>query len=824
MTPQTQTQTFPVDNLHCGACAARAEAALLKLNCVHRAEVNLATGMLRIEFDQGPSHLLQILASLEEAGTPARTETYNFAIAGMNCGACSARIEAALNAVPGILSAQSNLATKTARVTTLVGGPAPSAISGALAQAGYPAELELAEQPATPADDSTELRRMTLIAALLTLPVFILEMGGHLIPVFHHWVMANIGLQTSWLIQFVLTSLVLLWPGARFFRLGIPALLRRAPDMNALVALGTSAAWGFSTVALFAPSLLPPGARAVYFEAAAVIVTLILLGRTLEARAKGRTGSAIRKLLNLRPKMALVIDGDTLQERPVADLRAGDLLRVRPGETIPTDALVTSGESYVNEAMITGEPLAVAKAPGDAVTGGTVNGAGALDIRATAVGEATVLAQIIRMVNQAQGARLPIQDLVNRVTLWFVPAVMAVAALTILAWLAFGPEPALGFALVAGVSVLIIACPCAMGLATPTSIMVGTGRAAELGVLFRKGDALQSLQSVRTIAFDKTGTLTEGRPVLTDIHIASDFDEASVLSWVAAAEAHSEHPIARAILAHAQSMGLKLGAVDAAQTLPGYGLRAQIDGRSILIGAARLAAREGIALPAEVEFGPGKTPIYVAVDGKFAAALAVSDPVKRGAHQAITALKANCLRIAMITGDARSAAQAIADELGIDTVISDVLPDQKAHALKDLQAGGAVAFVGDGINDAPALATADIGIAIGTGTDVAIEAADVVLMSGALDGVVNAVQISRKTLANIRQNLVWAFGYNILLIPVAAGLLYPATGVLLSPMLAAGAMTLSSLFVLGNALRLRWVAAPHAAPDPSKPTFKEVPA
>ncbi len=820
----TQTLTFPLDGLHCGACAARAEAALQKLDRVQSAKVNLAAGMAHVLFDDAHSAVPEILAALEASGTPARQDTHNFTISGMNCGACSARIEAALNAVPGVLSAQSNLATKTATATTLADAPTSRDLAEALAQAGYPADIETAEQPATPVHDSTELRRMTLIAALLTLPVFVLEMGGHLIPAFHHWVMSTIGLQTSWIIQFALTSLVLFWPGARFFRLGVPALLRRAPDMNALVALGTSAAWGFSTVALFAPSLLPPGARAVYFEAAAVIVTLILLGRTLEARAKRRTGAAIRKLLNLRPKMALVIDGDTLEERPVADLRAGDMLRVRPGETIPTDALVTSGESYVNEAMITGEPLAVAKHPGDAVTGGTVNGTGALDIRATAVGEATVLAQIIRMVTQAQAARLPIQDLVNRVTLWFVPAVMAVSALTILAWLAFGPDPALGFALVAGVSVLIIACPCAMGLATPTSIMVGTGRAAELGVLFRQGDALQSMQSVRTIAFDKTGTLTEGRPVLTDLHIAPDFDEATILAWVAGAEAHSEHPIARAILAHAETLGIALRAVDEVQAVPGYGLQARIDGRAILIGAARLMARDGVEIPPDVKIASGKTPIFVAIDGQFAAGLTVSDPVKSGAREAIAALKAGGLRIAMITGDARSAAEAIASDLGIETVIAEVLPDQKAHALKDLQVDGSVAFVGDGINDAPALATADIGIAIGTGTDVAIEAADVVLMSGALDGVVNAVQISRKTLANIRQNLVWAFGYNILLIPVAAGLLYPAMGVLLSPMLAAGAMTLSSLFVLGNALRLRFVAAPGPAKTPDSSMFQEAPA
>ncbi|MEL7212748.1 MAG: heavy metal translocating P-type ATPase [Pseudomonadota bacterium] len=821
MTPQTRT--IPLDNLHCGACSARAEAALGKLDPVQSAQVNLATGVLTVLYRDEAGALAQILDALEAAGTPARLETHDFTIAGMNCGACAARIERALSACPNVTTAQVNLASKTARATVIADSMTAQDLAEVLDTAGYPAEIPQSDTPQAPQDDSVELRRMTIVAALLTLPVFILEMGGHLFPAFHHWIHTTIGVQTSWTLQFALTSLVLFWPGARFFRLGVPALLRRAPDMNALVALGTSAAWGFSTVSLFAPGLLPPGARAVYFEAAAVIVTLILMGRTLEAHAKGRTGAAIRKLLTLRPKTAMVLENDALIERPVTDLNPGDLLRVRPGETIPTDGVVQSGQSFVNEAMITGEPLAAAKDVGDTVTGGTINGAGSLDMRATAVGEATVLAQIIRMVNDAQAARLPIQDLVNRVTLWFVPAVMAFATLTVFAWVLFGPDPALGFALVAGVSVLIIACPCAMGLATPTSIMVGTGRAAELGVLFRKGDALQSLQSVRTVAFDKTGTLTEGRPVVSDVILAPGMDQSTILSMLATAEAHSEHPIAQAILSHAEAAGVTPTKVEQVEVLPGYGLSARFNNQVVLIGAARLMAQEGVSVPADATI-PGKTPVFVAVDGTFAGAVFISDPIKPGAAQAIAALKAQGVQVAMITGDAQSVADAIAAELGITTVLAEVLPDQKADAIKRLQEDGPIAFVGDGINDAPALATADVGIAIGTGTDIAIEAADVVLTSGALEGVVNALQISRKTLANIRQNLGWAFGYNILLIPVAAGVLYPATGVLLSPMLAAGAMTLSSLFVLGNALRLRWVAEATQSARDDKPTYEEVPA
>ena len=815
-----QTQTLHLTNLHCGACVARAEAAMIAVPGVQRAEVNPATAILRLTYD-GTLKMSDALAALSRAGTPARTTRVTFDIQNMNCGACAARIEQTLSATPGVLAAQANLVAGTASATVLDGGLTPANLAEILAAAGYPAHPQDTAPTSPQPDPTVELARMTRIAAALTVPVVILEMGAHMIPAFHHWIMATIGHQTSWLIQFALTTLVLIWPGARFYRLGFPALLRHAPDMNALVALGTFAAWSFSTVALFAPSLLPAGTRVVYFEAAAVIVTLILLGRTLEARAKGRTGAAIRKLLTLRPKTARVVEGESVTDRPVASLQAGDLVRIRPGETIPTDGILQTGQSYIDESSITGEPIAVHKQPGDALTGGTVNGAGVLDLRATAVGEATVLSQIIRMVGDAQAARLPIQSLVNRVTLWFVPTVIAIALLTVLVWLIIGPDPAL--ALVAGVSVLIIACPCAMGLATPTSIMVGTGRGAELGVLFRKGDALQSLQSARIVAFDKTGTLTEGRPVLTDLIPAPGFDPDDVLRRVASVEAQSEHPIAGAIVAHAEAWGLTLGQPEQAEAIPGFGIQATLEGQKILIGAARLMARHGIAIPQDADpAGAGKTPIYVAIDGRFTAAIAVADPVKRGAQEAIRALQGKGLRVAMVTGDATSTAENIAATLGIDTVIAEVLPIEKAQHVKALQRFGPVAFVGDGINDAPALATADIGIAIGTGTDVAIEAADVVLMSGALHGVVNAVEISRKTLSNIRQNLVWAFGYNVLLIPVAAGVFYPLTGLLLSPVLAAGAMTLSSLFVLGNALRLRWIAAPKSAPTDRLP--QEVPA
>jgi Cu+-exporting ATPase len=641
-------------------------------------------------------------------------------------------------------------------------------------------------------------------------------MGGHMIPAFHDWIMASLGRQGSWLIQFALTSAVLAGPGRHFFLRGFPALARGAPDMDSLVAVGSAAAWGFSTVATFAPAALPEGTRHVYFEAAAVIVTLILLGRWMEARAKGRTGEAVRKLIGLQPDTALLeADGETV-ETQVARLRPGDVLRVRPGERFPVDGRVLDGHGHVDESMLTGEPAPVEKTMGDSVTAGTVNGNAALRVEATGVGGDTRLARIVKMVEAAQGARLPIQSLVNRVTLYFVPAVIAVAVLTVAAWLVFGPAPALNHALVAGVAVLIIACPCAMGLATPTSIMVGTGRAAEFGILFRQGDALQKLQSVRTVAFDKTGTLTEGRPALTGLHPAEGFDEADVLAAAAALEAYSEHPLAAAILAAARERGLSLGEAAATETLPGRGIRGTVAGRNVAVGNARLMREAGIdttalAETADAFAADGKTALHVAIDGHAAGVLAVSDPVKPTARDAVAALQGAGLRVAMITGDSQAAAHGVARELGIDTVVADVLPEGKLAALEDLRADGPLAFVGDGINDAPALATADVGIAIGTGTDVAIEAAEVVLTSGDPARVALAVELSRRTMRNIVQNLVWAFGYNVALIPVAAGLLYPFGGPLLSPALAAGAMAASSVLVVTNALRLRRAGHTEAA-------------
>ncbi len=806
-----RTLQLKITGMGCASCVGRVEGALASVPGVTEASVNFATETASVTY-AGPVQALT--DALDQAGYPAALEHTILRIEGMSCASCVRKIENLLTSDPAVTDAQVNLATERAVITYVDGATTPRALAELCTKAGYPAYVvEAEEQTQSDRNKSQEtqsLTRATLFAAALALPVFILEMGGHMVPAFHHWVHSVIGTQASHLIQFALTSVLLFGPGRVFYAKGVPSLLRGAPDMNALVAIGTGAAYLYSVVATFAPDALPRGSANVYFEAASVIVVLILLGRVMEARAKGQTGAAIRKLIGLQPKTARIEQGSSSIERPITEIVVGNVLQIRPGERVPVDAEVLDGTSYVDESMITGEPVPVGKSPKDQVVAGTVNGTGALRVRATRVGADTVLAQVIRMVEQAQGAKLPIQGVVDRITSWFVPAVIAVAALAIGGWMLFGPAPALPMALVAGVSVLIIACPCAMGLATPTSIMVGTGRAAELGVLFRKGDALQQLQQAKVVALDKTGTLTRGRPELESVSTANGFDSNFVLRLAAAVESRSEHPIATAIM---RAGPVELPPVTSFQSLTGLGVRASVEGHDVLIGSPRLMAQNQVDVSdlkheADLRAAEGATALFVAIDGQAAAVIAVSDPLKPGTVEALNRLHEMGLTLAMVTGDNLATAQALAGKLGIDHVTAEVLPDGKLEAINGLRDKfGALAFVGDGINDAPALAAADIGVAIGTGTDVAIETADVVLMSGDLRGVANAVEISQRTMRNIRQNLVWAFGYNTLLIPVAAGALYPFGGPLLSPALAAGAMALSSVFVVTNALRLRRVRA-----------------
>ena len=819
--PTLSRTTLGVEGMTCAACSGRVERALRTVPGVAQATVNLATERATVRFNTAETSPLALAEAVQKAGYDVRTEVVSFAVGGMTCAACVGRVEKALAGADGVVEASVNLATERATVRTAAGTDV-EALYEAVRKAGYDVveaaggtSAADAEQDARAADRQ-RLRRRLLWAAGLTLPLFLLEMVPMVVPGGMAWVDGLVPMQTRWLLSFVLATAVQFGPGGRFYRAGWAAARHGSPDMNTLVALGTSAAYGYSVVATFLPGVLPVGAVHVYYEASATIITLILLGKWFEARAKGQTSDAVRALLGLRADTARVVRGGVEAEVPVDDVAVGDVVRVRPGEKVPVDGVVTEGTSYVDESMVTGEPVPVGKNEGAAVVGGTVNQAGALLVETTHVGADTVLAQIVRLVEDAQASRPAIQALADRVVAVFVPVVLAVAALVFGVWLVVGPEPSLTYALVAAVSVLIIACPCAMGLATPVSVMVGTGKAAELGVLFRKGEALQTLSEADVVALDKTGTLTEGRPTLTDVALvdAASGTEADIVRLVAAVEVPSEHPVADAIVRAADERGLDVPTASDFQAVPGFGVRGVVEGRRVEVGADRFMEQIGIdpaplADAAGALAAQGKTPLYAAVDGRLAAALAVADPVKATTPAAIDALHRAGLRVAMVTGDNRATAQAIARGLGIDEVLAEVLPADKAQAVTDLQGEGRrVAFVGDGINDAPALAQADVGVAIGTGTDVAIEAADVVLMRGDLTALVEARALSAATLRNVKQNLFWAFAYNVVLIPVAAGALYPALGVLLSPVLGAAAMGLSSVFVLTNALRLRRFAPP----------------
>lgn len=808
--------TLLVNGMSCASCVGRIERKLSTLPGVTAVNANLVTQEVTVTA-KPPVPAEQIIHTLKQLGFEPKPAQLELAIEGMSCASCVRRIENALLAVPGVIHANVNLATQQAQIST--GQVAVDKLIQAIEQKGFSAQVLTADTSITSTHQQQQqqtstqlqhLKQQLWLALAFAVPLFILEMGGHLIPSFAKWLDQNIGQSTLWLIQGLLAAAALLLPGRQLLKQGWQALWRLSPDMNSLVALGTSAAFGYSLVATFFPQLLPGGTVNVYYEAVGVIIALIILGRFLEAKAKSNTSAAIQGLVQLQPKTAWLIQADGQQsECPIEQVQLGDQLAIRPGERIPLDGLVLTGTSFVDESMLSGEPIPVEKTAGDQLMSGTVNQAGHLTMQVQQTTEHTVLAQIIRLVEHAQGAKLPIQDLVNKVTAWFVPAVMLAALLTFLAWLIFAPASALSLALVNAVAVLIIACPCAMGLATPTSIMVGTGRAAQLGVLFRQGIALQSLQLTQVVAVDKTGTLTEGKPTLTDLISSPGFSADQLLQWLASVEQSSEHPVAQAIVQAAQAQQLELLAITDFQSLTGLGISATIEQHAIVIGADRLMRQQNISLDSFSEqatalANQGKTPMYVAVDNQLAGLFAVADPIKPSTPVAINSLHQQGLKVAMITGDNQHTAQAIAKQLGIDQVIAEVMPAEKVAAVQQLQQQyGPVAYVGDGINDAPALATAEVGIAIGTGTDIAIEAADVVLMSGQLTGVVNALQISAATLRNIKQNLFWAFAYNTALIPVAAGVLYPINGTLLSPIFAAGAMAFSSIFVITNALRLR---------------------
>ena len=744
-------------------------------------------------------------------------DTLVMSVSNMSCASCAGRVDKALRQLPGVLAVDVNLATETVQVTYTPDLASRADFIAASTAAGYAAQEHSEDSHGQVQARKQQLAeaygRRSRLAVFLAAPVIILGMGGHILPGFERLIADVIGQKANWIIQCIFATAVLFGPGLDFYRRGFPALWRGEPDMNSLVALGTGAAYAFSLIATFLPQVLPEGVSGVYYEPASLIVVLILFGRDLENRAKGRTGKAIQSLLGLRVKTAQVRRAGEFVECPIEEIVVGDVLSLRPGERVAVDGVVHEGSSYIDESMITGEPRPVEKSTGAALTAGTVNGMGHVIYEARRVGHDTTLSQIIQLVEQAQGAKLPIKALVDRLTLWFVPMVLTLAFVTVTVWMIWGPAPALPYALVAGVCVLIIACPCAMGLATPTSIMVGTGRAAEMGVLFRKGDALQLLADVDVIAFDKTGTLTRGQPVLTDLDVADGLGRRAALQVMASVEQGSDHPIARAIVMAAAEEGLDLLPIQDGQTYAGLGLSAHVAGEEVILGTERFMRERGLDVKgyhgsAEALASQGKSVIFAARAGQVIALAGVSDALKPSTQGAIARLKAAGITVVMLTGDRRDAALQIAADLGIDQVHAELLPADKSRVLAELKTKARqLAFVGDGINDAPALAAADIGIALGTGTDVAVESADIVLMSGDLLGVVNAIEMSRLTLRNIKQNLFWAFGYNVALIPVAAGALYPAFGMLLSPILAAAAMALSSIFVLANALRLRYVRA-----------------
>ena len=754
-------------------------------------------------------------------------EVVSFPVEGMSCASCVNRITRYLAKVEGVEEANVNLASESATVRfdpRLVSLPD---LAAAVDAAGYLALVERSaganretavsevaearsERDESAARHLVSLRRRLVVATLLTLPLLAGLARMTVAPGLPAFL-------TDPIFQFALATPAQFWAGWPFYQGAWKALRHRATDMNTLIAVGTSAAYGYSVATIAFPSFfraaglgLGNAELPLYFDTAAAIITLILLGRYLEARARGHTSDAIRRLIGLQPRTARIVRNGGEIDLPIGEVRVGDQVRVRPGETIAVDGVVIDGASGVDESMITGESLPVAKHVDDVVIGATLNATGTLTFRATRVGSDTVLARIVRLVSEAQGSRAPIQRLADVVTAYFVPAVLGLAALTFAVWFMAGPQPAFNLALLNTVAVLIIACPCALGLATPTSIMVGTGKGAEAGVLFRNAEALELLESVRAVVLDKTGTLTEGKPRVTDVVRAKDApDEARILSLVAAAERGSEHPLADAIVREAEARSLSMGVATDFKAIVGGGIAAIVDGVHVLVGRPGFLENAGadvshLVPAADALAADGKTPVFVALDGRAVAVVAVADTVKAGSVEAVAELRRLGLTVVMLTGDNRRTAEAIARSVGIDRVLADVRPDGKAAAVKALQAEGkAVAMVGDGINDAPALASADVGVAMGTGTDVAMESAGVTLMSGDLRGLVTAFALSRATMRNIRQNLFWAFGYNVVLIPLAMGAAYPFTGVLLDPIIAGAAMAASSVTVVSNALRLR---------------------
>ena len=813
-----------ITGMSCASCVAKIEKGLSKMSGIVDAKVNFATEKATITFDPSRVAMGDFVATIKDLGYEAGVEKVTLPVHGMSCASCVKKVEGALNRLEGVVRATVNFATERATVQYIPGAVSTEDFRKAVKDAGYEIlEVEKAQkedlvdrEKAAREAEYRKLKRKLITGVILVIPVFLLA----------YW--KTLGLSNlydlsrgvNFYFQLIFQTPIQFWVGWQFYVGAWKAAKHKSADMNTLIAVGTSAAYLYSVMATFFPWVFAAQGLAaeVYFDTAGAIIVLILLGRLLEARAKGQTSEAIKKLIGLQAKTARVVRDGQEMDIPIEDVLIGDLVVVRPGEKIPVDGLVKDGRSSVDESMVTGESIPVEKNMGDEVIGATINKTGTFKFEATKVGKDTMLSQIIKMVEEAQGSKPPIARLADIIAGYFVPAVIGIALITLIVWYFFGPAPALTYAILNFVAVLIIACPCALGLATPTSIMVGTGKGAENGVLIRGGEALETAHKLTTIVMDKTGTLTKGEPSVTDIMAFNDHKEEDILRYAASAEKGSEHPLGEAIVNRAKEGNIPLIDAKNFRAIAGHGIEATLDGKSLLMGNAKLMkdrriALDGLNKKAEELSNQGKTPMFVAIDQNPAGIIAVADTLKENSQEAVDVLHKMGIEVAMITGDNQRTADAIARQIGIDRVLAEVLPEGKANEVKKLQAEGKkVGMVGDGINDAPALAQADVGIAIGTGTDVAMESADITLISGDLRGVVTAISLSKATLRNIKQNLFWAFAYNTILIPVAAGVLFPFFGILLNPIFAAGAMGLSSVTVVSNALRLRRFRPPMIAP------------